>query len=147
MITTEEAMRLVFDALAGYVFLVRDEAELQDQVSIALTERIQGALDDCGVSFEREVAVHGGRFDILVHVRVAPDVARRINVVLELKLGGSAAAVERQVQRYATMQDVDAVIVVTTSAQLARKLTVPLGNQRDSTIGGKPFRVIALRTS
>ncbi|MDB4957616.1 MAG: hypothetical protein JWO36_5185, partial [Myxococcales bacterium] len=63
-------------------------------------------------------------------------------LVLELKVKGSAPAVERQAQRYALTDGVDAVAIVTTSQRLAREL-LRVGGE---TLGGKPFAVITLRT-
>jgi hypothetical protein len=52
-------------------------------------------------------------------------------LVLELKIGGTAEAAERQAQRYAQDKDVNAVVVVTSSQKLARWLrsTVDGGNE------------------
>lgn len=125
------AIAAIRSALADYVFRVRSEAELQDQVSVALTA--------AGIEHAREYPAGGGRFDIFCAGFV----------VLELKLKGSAAAVERQAQRYALLPNVDAVLVVTTSRRLEAGLMNPgdVGQAPLSTLGGKPFHVIALRTS
>ncbi len=118
------AMAAIRAAIAPFVYRVRTEAELQDQVALAL--------DRAGLSYQRELRAAGARFDLQVRAAAT--------VVLELKLHATAAAVERQAQRYAMMPDVDAVIVVTTSSRLAHQLP-------HATLGGKPFAAIAVRTS
>lgn len=122
---TTETISAIRKALSGYVFRVRDEAELQDLVSEILT---LAELDH-----RREAIAPGGRFDILVAG----------GVVLELKRQAAASAVERQAQRYALVPDVKAVLVVTTSSRLAHQLA----DYPYSTLGGKPFGAIALRTT
>jgi histidyl-tRNA synthetase len=120
----------VFDYLRGllaaYTFTPLDEADLQDQVATVLAT--------AGVDVDREVLAAGGRYDLLARTR-------GVRVVLELKVTGSAPSVERQAQRYALTDDVDAVVIVTTSNRLARALARVGGE----TLGGKPFAVIALR--
>jgi hypothetical protein len=75
------------------------------------------------------------------------DQQRCIRLVLELKVTGSAEAAERQAQRYAQDEGVDAVVVVTSSQKLARQLMAPgdVGQAPLNALGGKPFAVIALR--
>jgi hypothetical protein len=126
----DHAIAMIRAALADYTFRARDEAELQDQVAAALAKQAPS------VWIDREVGVPGGRLDILAHVG-------GVNVALELKLYAPAAATERQAQRYANLPDIDAVLVVTTSARLAHKID----DYPYPTLGGKPFGVIALRTS
>lgn len=145
------AISAVRDALAGFVFQANDEASLQQQVIIALRQRadrgivILGSEVIAGVPEEREPepprlrhmpAPKGGRYDILVR-------HGGVQLVLELKVAGSAPAVERQAQRYALAAGVDAVAVVTTSNRLARQVASVEDNEM---LGGKPFGVIALRT-
>lgn len=132
----------VRSALAGYVFRVRSEAELQAQVVTVLSERMPH------VSLDTEVRNGAGRFDIAL--RVVPHdhgailaVEHSSLIVLELKVKSSAAAVERQAQRYAKMEGVDAVLVVTTSQRLA----IQLADYPYPTLCGKPFGAIAVRTS
>ena len=115
--------------LGRYVFRPVDERQLQDQLA--------SVIESHGWKVQREVRVEGGRYDLLVDLLGKDGVMR---TVLELKLAAPASAVERQAQRYALEQDVDAVVVITTSARLARDLV-----HAGDTIGGKPFGVIALR--
>jgi hypothetical protein len=111
--------------LGAHVFRAVDEASLQNMVTSALSNN--------RVSCQREVIADArSRYDLLTSID-------DLLVVLELKMRGGAASVERQAQRYALMKDVDAVCVATTSARLASQLP-------DETLGGKPFRAIALRT-
>ena len=123
-------------ALDPYVFQVRREADLQAQVASLLAAVPSMAIDT-------EVRSGAGRYDLLVRHTIAA-VFYQTTIVLELKLHSTAAAVERQTQRYALMPDVDAVGVVTTSRRLAASLLQ--GGPR-STLGGKPFFVIAVRTT
>ena len=127
------------DLLAPYVFTCQSEEHLQQQVAEVL-----GRID--GVRCDREVIAERGRYDILVRhdLAVAPIDERRdgvVSVVLELKVSGSAAAVERQAQRYALTDGIDEVAVLTTSQRLARRIRSAGG----SSLGGKPFAVITLR--
>lgn len=111
MTTTDRittAIAAIRSALAGYVFRVRSEAELQDAVCKVLGDLGHG-------TFRREAVVDGGRCDIIFRIH-------HVTVVIELKFKASAASVERQAQRYALMPDVDAVLVVTTSRRLAVEL-------------------------
>lgn len=116
--------------LATYVFHANDEADLQSQVV--------AVLETCGhfrVSREVRVVEVRGRYDILVEVlgidRGSPVQLHGLRLVLELKIGGTAEAAERQAQRYAQDKDVNAVVVVTSSQKLARWLrsTVDGGNE------------------
>lgn len=138
--TALAAIASIRTALLGYVFRVRSEAELQRQVVEALNAKIPG----CHV--DTEVHDASGRFDVRVRIS-------GVVVVLELKIRCSAASVERQAQRYAMTYGVDAVMVVTTSRRLESLLRVR-GEQETGavprgvmTLGGKPFSVLALRTT
>ena len=110
------------------MFLLQSEAQLQDKVASAI------AYVDPKIWIEREVRAGNGRYDILCQRDGA-------SVVLELKLHASPASVERQAQRYALRPEVDAVGVVTTSRRLAHGLGTA------EMLGGKPFFVVALRTT
>lgn len=128
-----EAITSIRTALAGYTFRVRSEAELQVQVVAVLTERLPH------VTIDTEVRSGAGRFDVALLVDRKDGHSGLI--VLELKVKSSAAAVERQAQRYALMCEVDAVFVVTTSQRLRHDL------EGWHQLGGKPFGAIAVRTS
>lgn len=130
--TVEAAIAVISEALGPYVFRVPSEAALQAQVAGVLA-----AVP--GLHIDTEVRRGGGRFDLLV--RYATPSLFPLVVVLELKVKGSAAAVERQVQRYARMDGVAAVGVVTTSSRLAAALRGP------PTLGGLPFFVLNVRSS
>lgn len=127
------AIGAIRDALEPYVFRVRSEAALQAQVAVVLAPV-------AGMHIDTEVRRNGGRFDMLVRYTM-PGQFYPPAVVLELKLHGAPAPVERQAQRYAMMDEVDAVGVVTTS----RRLAGGLGGMSD--LGGKPFFVVAVRTT
>ncbi len=117
-------------ALTQRIYRAVSEAQLQDQISRVLTFE--------GFEHQREVIAGSGRYDILVG-----------RIVIELKVKGSANAVERQAMRYVQMPEVDAVVVVTTSQRLAASLmaTGDVGQVPLGTLGGKPFHVITLRTT
>lgn len=120
------AFEVVRAVLAQYAFTSQNEADLQAQVATVLTT--------AGIEVDRELIAERGRYDLLVRVT-------GMSIVLELKVTGSAPAVERQAQRYALTDGVDAVAVVTTSNRLAREISRVGGD----TLGGKPFATIALR--
>lgn len=127
--TALEVIAAIRLALAPYVFRVRTESQMQDQVTLALAQA------QLSWRISREVKSRAGRYDLLVVIPAGP------RVVLELKLHSAASPVERQAQRYAKMPDVDAVVVVTTS----RRLAGGLGDIAE--LGGKPFAVFAVRTT
>lgn len=124
------ALEYIRGLLAAYAFTPTNEADLQAQLATVLEVN--------GIHVDREVIAARGRYDLLVS-------AQGERVVLELKVSGSAPAVERQAQRYALTDGVDAVAVVTTSNRLARELEQPGKALGVTTLGGKPFAVIALR--
>lgn len=148
-VTLTDTITRIRSALSDYVYRCRSESELQAQVVGVLGERMPE------VHVDTEVRKGNGRFDVVLRgdwgvprfVAASDqwsDGAVRGNaglLVLELKVKSSAAAVERQAQRYALIDDVCAVIVVTTSRRLASELS------SEPTLGGKPFAVIALRSS
>lgn len=132
--TSDEIFADVRRWLEAYAFRVNNESELQAQV----TEVLESHAGDLRI--QREVIAERGRYDILVERTVQGETQR---VVLELKVTGIAEAVERQAQRYALTNGIDAVAVVTTSQRLARQIT----QGGSSMLGGKPFTVISLRTT
>lgn len=111
--------------LGDRLFQAQDEADLQRLVASVLTT--------AGFACDREVIAERGRYDIAV-------TEGPVTLVLELKIGGPAGPVERQAQRYALTDGVSGVAVVTNSQRLAHKLVA-------GTLGGKPFWVLALRTT
>lgn len=122
-----ETVARIRSACGSYVFRARNEADLQEQVTTALVTN--------GIVVRREVIAEAGRYDILVE---RPYVLRPVTIVLELKIKGGVSEVERQAQKYALTDGVDAVVIVTTSQRLAHGLP-------DGQLGGKMFRVITLR--
>lgn len=129
-----EELTAVFEK---HAFRVNNEAELQEQVALVLSDASLELRSVAKVS--REVRGAGGRYDIMIE-GLSPKAFR---LILELKVQGTASEVERQAQRYALTAGIDAVLVVTTSQRLARQLLQPGA----ASLGGKPFRVIALRTT
>ena len=116
--------------LANWAFPPGDEATLQRALIRLLSmERIQDAFG----SVDSEVIAERGRYDILLKDSM-------VAIVLELKVKGSAAEVERQAQRYALTPSIDAVMVITTSHRLGAQI-------KSGDLGGKPFGVVVVRTS
>jgi len=134
-----DALIAVRNLLGIWRFVAPNEADLQRQVFDVLGK-------DGRIVADREVRGGHGAFDILV--RYTFDACAPVTIVLELKVRGGAAAVERQAQRYAKVDGIDAVAVVTTSQRLASALLRPgdVGQAPNSTLGGKPFRVLTLRS-
>lgn len=122
--------------LGGYTFVSANEAALQRSVHDVLAKSADRTMLDPA----REIPSGGGKYDITLVERPPAPSMTPFQIVLELKVKGSAPAVERQAQRYAKQPGVDAVVVVSTSQVLLSKL-VP------GTIGGKPFDLISLRTA
>lgn len=129
----DRALAAIREALAGYKFVVPNERTLQREVMLVLAR-------DGRIRAEREVRGDHGSFD--VRVAFVEEGRPAAVVVIELKLRSPAAAVERQAQRYAKVDGVDAVVVATTS----RRLQAALLALRFHMLGGKPFRALALRT-
>lgn len=109
----------VITALRPYRFIAHDERRLYEGLSEALTAS--------GIVFEREHTItlatgRTGRLDYyLPESRLA----------IEVKVGGSPAAILRQIRSYAEHADVDALLLVTSLAKLA---------QIPDTLAGKPAR-------
>ena len=85
----------VLDALSGKRYRYRNEAVLHD----GLAE----ALDAAGIAYEREVHVVGGRIDFLIG-----------DLGVEVKIGGGAGALHRQVEGYSHEERIARLLVVTT---------------------------------
>jgi hypothetical protein len=132
-VDVDHALTAIRELLARYKFVVPNERSLQNEVMLVLAH-------DARIGAEREVRGDHGAFDVCVTFTEKGRPA--VVVVIELKVRGSAAAVERQAQRYAKVESVDAVVVVTTSQRLQAALLGPQNHM----LGGKPFRALALRT-
>jgi len=102
--------------LEGYRFDASNEDAVQRGIASVLAEG--------GALFRREVPVPGGRLDFLVD-----------GIAIEVKVDGSTASLIRQLGRYAELEDVRALLVVTTRHRLAQ---VP------REIAGKQVRVALL---
>lgn len=122
-----EAIACLRRVLGARRFLVRSEADMQDQVAAVL-------FTDALFVVDREVLSSSGRFDLQCRTATGE------TIVLELKLRGQVSAVERQAQRYALTPGVDGVVVVT----MSRRMEMQLNSLPE--LGGKPFAVIALRS-
>lgn len=94
----------IIAALHTARFRYSSEAELQNGIAQALTA--------AGIEHEPEAALSAGeRIDFLVGA-----------VGIEVKVGGSAAEVFRQLMRYAESPRIDSLIVVTDKVRIARGL-------------------------
>lgn len=150
-VTVRHAVIAIRSLLRSHVYIATSEHQLQAQVLRALAPLTRlGPLQAAEVTAEvtAEVPVNGGRLDVLVTYVTGLSATARVG--LELKVGGSAAAVERQVMRYAMGGDVDAIGMVSTSSALTLKVghgfrwTGALSQV--STFGGLPFFVVPLRS-
>ncbi len=114
--TAVDAMAIA-DVIRAHRFAYVDEDELQAGITAALI----------GVGFtpRREVRLAAGdRIDILVG-----------RVGIEVKVGGSAGALERQLARYAQSGRVDELVAVTSRI---RHLNMP------AELDGKPLHVVSV---
>lgn len=140
------AISMLRKALDTFTFAGTNEAAVQKQVIVALTlDHSFGGIIEVVGSEVTEVLFDGelGRFDVVVNVLVDGTAVR---VVIELKVKGTAEAAERQAQRYAKTDAVDAVVIATSSNRLARGIAVGGGGAIvHQTLGGKPFGVVYLR--
>jgi hypothetical protein len=107
----------VVDVIRGHRFAYVDEDELQRGIAAALTAH--------GMTVEREVRLDArSRLDLLVG-----------RIGIEVKVGGSAGALCRQVTRYAESDRLDAIVAVTSRV---RHLALP------AEIAGKPVRAVSV---
>ncbi len=95
--------------------VLRDEFSLHDALAARLTK--------AGIEFHREVRMG-------LHKR--PDFVI-CGIAVELKIGGGAMAILRQLKRYADTPEINGVVLVTT-----RPVNLP------ETLGGKPLRGVNL---
>jgi hypothetical protein len=113
-----QALHRARDFVKRYRFRFSSERQLQDGIAQLLA--------DVGEHAEREhVLSSGDRVDFLVHPGVA----------LEVKVGGSRAALTRQLHRYAQCPEVQALLVVSSRMQLA---LLP------ASLNGKPVAAVSL---
>lgn len=117
---TQKVSDAVAAALRGYRFPVAVESDLQLAIESVLSSAGVGR-----VRREYELGRAHGRIDFYL-----PD----IRCGVELKCEGSPASVRRQLMRYATSAEIDALVLVTTRARLAASLDV---------LNGKPVAVVA----
>lgn len=114
-------------ALSGKRFPLEDEKVTQAAIAKALA--------DAGIRFEREVPVDGGVIDFVATFSEPfppPCRGRRFrHIGLEVKIKGQAAAILRQMRRYAAEDGLDGLVLMT-----ARPVSVP------AAIGGKPASCI-----
>ena len=112
-----DGARAIADLVQTHRFRYRNEVELQDA--------LEHVLLNSGHAVLREVRLSSrDRIDFLVG-----------RTGIEVKVKGAAAAVQRQLQRYAHSPLLDELLLVTTTQ---RHLDMP------ADIGGKPLTVVAL---
>jgi hypothetical protein len=149
-VPVRRAVILIRSLLSRHLYITTSEAQLQAQVVRALSPT--SVPPGCRLSVATERRVRGGRLDVVVSYTTP--LGTTVDVALELKMGGSVAAVERQVAKYAAGGAhpdpvADAIGVVTTSPVLAHRLVggrVWTGaSSRMSVICGMPYFVVQLR--
>lgn len=110
----------IVEAVQQYSYSVVNEAELQEALATALTE--------AGIEFEREVCLDSrNRIDFMVG-----------SIGIEVKVGGNAHSLARQLLRYAEFDSVTELVVLTTMM----RHRIAIG---DSPIRGKPVKSVLLR--
>lgn len=115
--TAMHAVDMVTAAIRGHRYHYADEYRLQEGLTLAITA--------AGLPVRREVRLTPtDRIDLLT-----------VRVGVEVKVAGTPDAVLRQLQRYATSPQVDALVLVTTRA---RHQSLP------RVVGGKPLTVVYL---
>jgi len=87
---------------------------------------------------EQPLTTEGCRADIYIQDPDIPAGARRSGVVIEVKVNGSFADVERQLARYAACPEVGAIILATTRS---KHHGIPFD------LYGKPTRLVSLITA
>lgn len=107
----------VVAALSGKRYGYRDERDLHDGLA--------AAFDDADVDYRHEVHITGGRIDFVVG-----------RVGVEVKIKGSVADLQRQIEGYAPEAAIDEFLVVTTRPTHRAIPRV--------TSNGKPVRVITI---
>lgn len=106
---------VLLDRLAGLRLVVETERETQ----AAIAEKLEWS----GVAFEREARLSlKDRVDFLVGT-----------IGIEVKVGGQKRAILRQLERYATHEAIEMLVLVTNVA-----MGLP------SRIGGKPLHVVSI---
>lgn len=100
------------------------ERLVQEAIAGALVMTGDPFLDDAAV-----VVVREHRFDARDRCDFAVRVGDRL-IVVEVKLAGSTVSVARQIQRYASHQEVAVVILASASARLVAAIPDELGGKR-----------------
>lgn len=121
-------LQKILAALAGKRFPLEDEKQTQAAVNVALL--------CAGLVVDREVPSPGGIIDFVVTLDEPSGVLRSMRFVhigIEVKLKGQPAAIRRQLERYASDEMLEALILVT-----AKPVAMP------AAIGGKPLAVFDL---
>lgn len=113
-------LRRIVHVLPQFAYRFSTEIELQDGVALVLQQQ--------GIRFEREyVASKEDRFDFLCEG----------GIVVEVKIEGTFAECARQIQRYAALPLVQAVVIAT--AKFWGRSLKP-----DANLNGKPVRLLRL---
>lgn len=108
MSSRDAGLTAIVAALRAAQFAFANEAELHGGIAAALTT--------AGIAFVHEAVLSAGE---------RPDfLAGRVGI--EVKIGGSAANVARQLSRYLQLDSIDAVLLVTTHMRMARAMPAEL---------------------
>lgn len=109
-------------AMGGYSYRYAHETQLHDRLAEVLLEQ--------RVEFERERSIDAkNRLDFFVAG----------GIVVEVKVDGSLAQALRQIERYAALEDVAAVLLATTQRWGDDQI------KKGATFRGKPFQMVRLR--
>ncbi len=138
----EMTLRRIRNELRRQQFRHADEAELETGIETVLA--------GLGLPVQRQVRLDGrSRIDLTAHM---PRPAEPIVVGLEVKVDGSAGAVRRQVLRYAAVDTLGALILVTTLHRhmvevMPYATEAPAGNPAGAKwlLAGKPFELVLIR--
>lgn len=119
---TRLQLRAIAHALGSYSYRYGDEAQLHDRLAEVLTAQ------PCRFDRERRIDARN-RFDFLIAG----------GIVVEVKVDGSLGQALRQIERYAALDDVAAVLLATTQRWGAG----PIDSR--AMFHGKPFEMVRLR--
>lgn len=131
--TPIEAIADVRRVLGSFIWRSISEDDLQRQLAEILDTAGSARPRETRIEVVREHVIKVGRLDLMLRIG-------GVRLAVEVKISGSPGDVERQAQRYALSDEVDAVIVATTRRVLAGRIA------GSDTLGGKPFGVVILRT-
>lgn len=122
----DDVVVAILAKLEGRRWIGATERLIQEAMAGALVMTGDRWLDDEAVSVVRE-----HRFDARDRCDFAVRVGDKL-VVIEVKITGSTVSVAKQIQRYASHEEVAVVILASASARLIAAMPVELGGKRVS---------------